>query len=120
MSSIEAMVTTKLEDDSPGAAADTRKKFVVLVDEETKHMIDHLSAVTRTGKIELSSQILTIGLAEAVKVAQDAGKIDAEGNAVGVKVKTSKSSDDSENEEQPVVGEDDSPEPGEGDDGEDD
>lgn len=84
------MINEKLTDTSPGAAADTRKKFVVLVDEGAKKQIDALAAVTRTGKIELASQILAIGLAEATAVARSGGKIDSEGNPVGVKPKAKK------------------------------
>lgn len=80
MGSVNDLINEKLNDDRPGKAADTRKKFVVFLDESTRVGLDNLAKVTATGKIELASEIFKIAIADATKACIAAGKLNKDGS----------------------------------------
>ena len=97
-SSVSNLINTKLTDETPGKAADTRKKFIIFLDAETKAKLDAVAAATKSGKIELATEISKLGIDDAFTMCVNAGKIDPRtGSVLGtkaVKVKGKKKADE--------------------------
>lgn len=81
---IGALVNEKLNAAPAGKAADTRGKFMVYLEEDDNKKLTNISKVLASGKIELGSQLFSIGIQDAFNKLVAAGKLDAKtGDIVG-------------------------------------
>lgn len=75
MSSVANLVNSKLADSRPGKAADSRKKFIIYMQPGIKTKLDGIAEVTRSGKIELASELFAIAVEDAANACVSAGKL---------------------------------------------
>ena len=69
MSKINEMISKKLTESKEKKKVDDRKKFVVLLDDETHDQLIKLALATRSGKINFASAVLKIAMGEAMTAA---------------------------------------------------
>ena len=69
MSKITDMINVKLTESKQKKKVDERKKFVVLLDDETHDQLIKLALATRSGKINFASAVLKIAMVEAMDAA---------------------------------------------------
>ena len=73
MSKITDMINIKLTESKDKKKVDERKKFVVLLDDETHDQLIKLALATRSGKINFASAVLKIAMNEAMSAARSKG-----------------------------------------------
>ena len=73
MSKITDMINIKLTESKNKKKVDERKKFVVLLDDETHDQLIKLALATRSGKINFASAVLKIAMNEAMSAAKSKG-----------------------------------------------
>jgi len=83
---VNDLINEKLNDTRPGKAADTRAKFMLMLDEDTKTKLAQVSASLKTGKIELASELFQIAVNDAHAALSASGKL-VTGETTGEKPK---------------------------------
>lgn len=79
-SGVSSYISGELSKDNTkaGKEKDTRPKFIIFLNEDTKHKLESLKVVAGVGKIELASRIFEHALNDACKAAIAKGKMNAD------------------------------------------